>query len=128
MSPNSSYYARRGKADANHKSVQEALEAHGCVCVSTAIVGGGFPDIVAARAFHGVSGATSTPGRTFLVEVKMPKGKLEQSQRDFMAKWPGEVLILRSAEAVHAYFARLEDGAALTEATDGDGIQAGGVL
>ncbi len=120
---NPSWRARRGKADANHKAVQEALEAHGCVCVSTAMVGGGLPDLIVSRPYYGVSGATSTPGRTFLVEVKMPKGKLEQSQREFMAKWPGEVLILRSAEAVHAYFARIEDDAQLTEATDGEGIQ-----
>ncbi len=119
---NSSWKARKGRRDANHSEVQEALEAHGCVCVSTAMVGGGMPDLIVSRPYYGASGATSTPGRTFLVEVKMPKGKLEQSQREFMAKWPGEVLILRSAEAVHAYFARLEDGAALTEATDGAGI------
>ncbi len=120
---NPSRYARRGKADASHKAVQEALEAHGCVCQSTAMVGGGFPDIVAARAFHGAAGATSTPGRTFLVEVKTKTGKLEQSQREFLATWPGEVVILRTAAEVAAYFAQLDDDADLSQPSDGAGIR-----
>ena len=37
-------------------------------------------------------------GRSYLVEVKTPKGKLTGPQEDFLATWQGDYTILRSVE------------------------------
>ena len=44
-------------------------------------------------------------GRSYLVEVKMPKGKLTGPQEDFLATWRGDYTILRTVEQA-ADFAR----------------------
>lgn len=42
-------------------------------------------------------------GRTFLIEVKTDDGRLTKDQVEFIARWPGEIHIVRNeAEAIAA--------------------------
>jgi len=59
-------YAR--KVDANHKAITDALRACGWLVADTSRLKG-FVDLVAQK-----------PGRTVLVEVKTPRGKLTEAQ------------------------------------------------
>jgi hypothetical protein len=93
-----SRYTRRGfarraaKVDANQRELVDALHAlPGVKCIDI-----GRP----VDLLIGVSGNYYRDGvaRTFLVEVKNPKGKnkLEPDQEAFMTEWPGEVHVCRS--------------------------------
>lgn len=37
-------------------------------------------------------------GRTFLIEIKTDEGRLTKDQIEFIARWPGEIHIVRNAE------------------------------
>lgn len=37
-------------------------------------------------------------GRTFLIEIKTDEGRLTKDQVEFIARWPGEIHIVRNAE------------------------------
>lgn len=91
-------YARR--TDDNHSEVVKALRALGWSVLDLSRVGGGCPDLLAAR-----------NGTTVLVEVKRPAapsmgkdgyarrgkpGALEESQEAFRAEWKGRVVVLRT--------------------------------
>ena len=76
---------RASKIDQNQHQIIEAFESHGCAVKSTAGLGDGFPDLVV---FDGK--------QHHLVEVKMPKGKLRESQITFIDAWAGPVHIVRS--------------------------------
>lgn len=78
---------RSAKVDANHGEVVEALRAAGAVVASTASIGNGFPDLIAAKG-----------ERLWMIEVKGPKGKLTPDQLRFIELWPGVVHIVRSKE------------------------------
>lgn len=77
------------KVDGNHQEIVSALRLCGWQTADTSRVGGGFPDLVIAKG-----------GRTILVEVKMPKGKLLPVQRAWLTSWPGETAIVRSVDDV----------------------------
>ena len=49
-------------------------------------------------------------GRNYLIEVKMPKGKLTPAQVEFLDEWRGSANIIRSAEEATS-FAMLVKGA-----------------
>ena len=50
-------------------------------------------------------------GRTYLVEVKLPKAKLTETQEKFLESWLGDVTILRDREDVATFaFAVREAG------------------
>lgn len=83
------------RKDANHVEIKSALESVGFTVWDTHMVGGGFPDMVAAKA-----------GVAFLVEVKTPKGKLNADQVEFIARWPGRVEILTGVNDVIALVKR----------------------
>jgi Holliday junction resolvase len=83
------------RKDANHGEVKSALERVGFVVWDTHMVGGGFPDMVAARS-----------GLTFLVEIKTPTGKLNDDQVKFIARWSGRVEILTGVDDVIALVKR----------------------
>lgn len=74
--------------DANQREIIAALEAGGC---SVKPIG------------KPVDLAVGKNGRTYLVEVKRPKGKLEPSQVKFFAEWKGHAVILRSLDDVQQF-------------------------
>lgn len=78
---------RRARVDKNHGEVVEALRAAGAVVASTASIGNGFPDLIAAKG-----------ERVWMIEVKGPKGKLTPDQVKWIGEWPGVVHIIRSKD------------------------------
>lgn len=82
---------RAARIDQNHTQVVKALEAIGCSVYSSAGLGGGFPDLVVARAKN-----------TVLVEIKAgAKKKLTPAQQAFWLRWTGRIIRADSAaEAV----------------------------
>lgn len=78
------------RIDTNAKIIIEALEAGGCTVESI-----GRP----------VDIAVGIGGRSFLFEIKQPKGKLRESQIKFLDRWRGHVGILRSIEDVQLFLA-----------------------
>ena len=48
-------------------------------------------------------------GRTYLVEIKTPEGKLTEAQREFLDGWRGDATVLRTSDDV-AIFARVVKG------------------
>lgn len=85
--PKKEYVFKPYRVDGNQKEIVEALRAAGATVRSTAHVGYGFPDLV-----------VGVRGQNFLLEVKTPKGKLEESQERFHANWGGSVVVVRSVE------------------------------
>ena len=83
-------YAQR--PDRNQPEIVTALEKIGCSVYDATKVGEGFPDLV-----------VGLRGVTCLLEVKQPKGKLRQTQVDFMEAWNGHMCVVRSPdEAIKA--------------------------
>lgn len=78
-------YARR--RDSTHQDVVTTLRQIGAVVVDLANLGRDVPDVLAY--FR---------GRTWLLEIKSPRGKLTPGQSDWMAHWPGHCAVVRSAE------------------------------
>ena len=76
------------KIDANQPEVVDALRKAGISVQSTAAIGKGFPDLVAANG----------DGKVWLIEIKGPKGKLTPDQEQFISGWRGVVHIVRSAD------------------------------
>lgn len=76
------------RIDNNAKEIIAALEAGGCTVESI-----GKPvDIAVGKA-----------GKTYLFEIKQPKGKLRESQVKFINRWVGHVGVLRSIEDVQMF-------------------------
>lgn len=76
---------RAARTDANHGQIVAALKAAGWRVVSTARMGGGFPDLVVARR-----------GVVRLIEVKTDRGALTRDQVEFHEGFP--VVILRTID------------------------------
>lgn len=70
---------RHGKRDLNHTEIKQALLACGCSVIDLADAGNSVPDLLVGRA-----------GRSFLVEVKSPKGKERPGQHDARLAWRGD--------------------------------------
>jgi len=84
------------KRDQNEPEIFDALRNHGfTVCPldtpCDAIVGYG--------------------GRSYLVEVKMPKGKLTGPQEQFLETWRGDFTILRSVDEAIAFAVKIRSEA-----------------
>lgn len=75
------------KVDKNQGEIVETLRAAGVSVHSTAGIGKGFPDLVAAKGPD-----------TWLIEVKGLKGKLTDDQVKFIGEWRGVVHIVRTPE------------------------------
>lgn len=87
---------RAAKTDANHAEIRQAFRALGCSVADTSAVGGGFSDLVVARAH-----------KTCLVEVKdgsLPasRRKLTTEQETFRASWHGVYAVVGSLDDVEA--------------------------
>ena len=78
---------RAAKVDANHGQIVRTLEACGCTVVSLAAVGNGCPDVLAGRG-----------GANYLLEIKSGKGQARASQIEFLARWRGAVVLVRTPE------------------------------
>lgn len=78
---------RAAKADSNQPAIVEALRKCGAAVEHLHQVGGGMPDLLV----HGRD-------RTFLMEIKVPGEKINKLQAEFMARWPGEVHVVRTTE------------------------------
>lgn len=86
----------RGKVDSNHGEIVKALRSAGILARSTASVGDGFPDILAA--YRDV---------IVLLEVKdgsLPPSarKLTKAEAEFVATWPRTYVVTSPAEAIEA--------------------------
>lgn len=76
----------RGRVDNNQAAIVQALRKCGWKVASLANVGGGVPDLLAARG-----------AEVMLVEVKQPKGTLTPAQQKFKAQgWP--ITVIRTVD------------------------------
>lgn len=78
---------RAAKVDQNQPEIVAALRKAGISVQSTATIGKGFPDLIAAKG-----------DQCWLIEVKMPKGTLTPDQQRFLSEWKGTVHIARTVE------------------------------
>ena len=84
---------RAARTDSNHLELVKAFRTLGCSVLSLAAVGKGVPDLL-----------VSIKGITWLVEVKMPKGKETQDQVEFASTWQGCRAIVRDVAGVATVF------------------------
>ena len=80
---------RAARTDSNHLELVKAFRTLGCSVLSLAAMGKGVPDLLVA--FHGI---------TWLVEVKMPKGRETEYQIEFAESWEGCRAIVRDVAGV----------------------------
>ncbi len=80
---------RAAKIDGNQTMLVEAFRTLGCSVLSLAAVGKGVPDLLVA-----------IKGITWLVEVKMPRGKETPDQVEFATNWQGCRAIVRDVAGV----------------------------
>lgn len=82
--------------DANHGEVQTELEQLGASVVDLSRVGDDLPDLLVGFC-----------GRDFKVEVKAPKGKQSDGQKDFARDWRGsKVVVIRSRIEAREWYLR----------------------
>lgn len=86
------------RTDANQKEIVQALERTGCVVQDLSAVGQGCPDLLVSKL-----------GVNILLEVKMPKGKLNSRQEKWHKEWKGQVTVVTSVEEALAAIDRLTD-------------------
>ena len=75
------------KVDANQPQIVAELRQAGCSVTDLHTVGAGCPDLVAGW-----------QGKTFLLEVKSPGGKLTDDEQTWFDEWRGQAAIIYSAE------------------------------
>lgn len=80
---------RAARTDTNHSTIVAAFRKLGCSVLSLASLGRGVPDLL-----------VSLGGITWLVEVKMPKGKETGDQIAFISGWKGCRALVRDLEGV----------------------------
>jgi len=88
---------RAARTDGNHKQMVEAFRSLGCSVKSLASTGEGVPDLLLA-----------IQGNTWLVEVKMPKGKPTEDQIEFAKHWQGKIAIARNFEEAQSIVAQMK--------------------
>ena len=74
-------WARR--VDGNHADIRQAMRDAGCKVYDLSGAGKGAPDTIVFN---------PTLDRLWLVEIKMPKGKLTKAQVDFHRDFPVEIV------------------------------------
>lgn len=84
---------RAAKVDENQTEIVKAYKAAGWSVRSTAQLGDGFPDLVVAPPWDA--------DYVFLVEVKKPKGKVNEDQEQFALRFP--VRLIRTADDAKAH-------------------------
>jgi hypothetical protein len=78
---------RAAKIDENQPEIVDALRKCGIKVHITSQLGDGFPDLVCG--FHNF---------TFLLEVKMPNGKMTAAEMRFANEWDGHYMVVRTVE------------------------------
>ena len=78
---------RAAHVDTVQPAIVKGLRQIGASVQVLSMVGGGCPDL-----------AAGFRGKTFLLETKTGKGKLNKKQQDWHAKWAGHVAIVRTPE------------------------------
>lgn len=78
-------YRQKTRRDANEAAIVTALEM--CGVTVTQLSAKGVPDLLCGY-----------QGNTFLIEVKMPKGKLTDDQVKWHDKWRGQVAVVHNVE------------------------------
>ena len=76
-----------GKVDLNQFEIVQTLRDAGCCVQILSMVGGGCPDILVSRG-----------GEMILCELKSEKGKLNDEQKEWHAKWKAPVVIARTVD------------------------------
>ncbi len=81
---------KHGRVDKNQSEIVAAVRAMGATWLDLSSVGGGCPD-----------GLVGYHGRTYLVEIKGPKGTLTPDQEQFISLWRGSpVHVIRTVDGV----------------------------
>ena len=75
------------RTDSNHAEICRALRKAGCSIVDLSAVGRGCPDIAVGRM-----------GKTFMLEIKSERGKLNKRQYRFADEWRGHLAVVRSVD------------------------------
>ena len=92
-----SHFHPHARRDATHKAVVMALRAIGCSVVDLGGVGDGVPDLLVGR-----------NGRSWLLEVKSLKGRVNPLQATWAARWRGpKVRVVHDAAEAVAVVGRL---------------------
>lgn len=79
---------RVANTDANQKQIVSDLRRCGYSVISLHAIGNGVPDLLVADS-----------ERYWLIEIKSPKGRPEQSQIEFMERWRGpKIHVCRSTD------------------------------
>lgn len=88
---------RAAKIDDNQPAIVEGLKK---VCVSVEVIGKPLDLLINAKFFCPHCTKEIEGGRTSLMEVKNPDGKDEftKDQVEFIARWPGKILVARTVE------------------------------
>lgn len=92
---------RASKVDGTHRMIVKAFRDLQYSVLDLSRVGAGCPDLLVSTA--------NTRGQpvTCLVECKMPKGKLNKRQLEFVSSWHGAIEVARSVDDVLAIHKRL---------------------
>ncbi len=77
------YKGFNAKRDANEGEIVDALEAIGCIVL---------------RLDKPLDLLVGYRGYNYLIEVKMPKGKLTKDQKKFIPPWRGQLAVVRTPE------------------------------
>ncbi len=109
----------RHRRDLNQKSVKAAFEAMGCAVLDLSQTGNGAPDLLVC------SNHDRIPR---LVEVKLNKGKIRQSQVEFARRWPGLVYVCRSEAGAAALVELWRGGEGEVEVIEPDQFRKEGVI
>lgn len=88
---------RAARVDSNHSHIVSAFRKMGCSVLSLAALGKGVPDLLVA-----------IQGNTWLVEIKMPKGKQTPDQIEFAKHWQGKMAIARNLEEAQSIVAQMK--------------------
>lgn len=78
---------QRSKVDLTQPAIVKALRQIGASVQVLSMVGGGCPDLVVG--YHGTC---------IMLETKTGKGKLNETQKAWHAKWAGAVAVVRTPE------------------------------
>lgn len=77
----------RARTDQNQAEIVKGLLQAGCSVESLHRVGGGVTDLLVGRA-----------GKNFIIEIKMPDGKLNPQQVEWHQNWRGQKAVAHTLE------------------------------
>src|SRR6266436_5504446 len=80
-------FSGRSRVDTNQAEIISTLKKAGCTVLSLTRLGGGAPDLLAARG-----------GKMWLMEVKTNSGMVRKEQKDWAKSWNAPVHVVRSSE------------------------------